>query len=349
MKQIKFLDCTLRDGGYINDWKYGKEHIKRTINSLEETNPEILELGFIKDEPYNEDRTVFNAPSQIAALIPNKKPDILYTAMIECVNPIPLEKLPPRNENDIDAIRVIVWKDMHDSNGNVVDALHMGYEYCKGIVEKGYQLFVQPARVDQYTDEEFINMINLFQPLNPKALYIVDSWGTMYADKLLRYLALADKTLNKDIAIGYHGHNNMMQAFANAIAFINADVDRTLILDASVYGIGRGAGNLNSEIIAKYLNENEGKSYRLSPFFDVYEDCVKDIYDEFKWGYMPAYFMTALHHCNPQYGTYYGIKHNLTSIEIDGVLGTITDEDKVMYSADKAQKYYENYINNHRK
>ena len=74
MRKIKLLDCTLRDGGYINDWDFGIEMIGKTINNLEESNIDILELGFLKDESYRRNRTVFNKMSQINALIKNKKP-----------------------------------------------------------------------------------------------------------------------------------------------------------------------------------------------------------------------------------------------------------------------------------
>ncbi len=349
MKTIKLLDCTLRDGGYINDWNFGKEHIDRTISFLEKSGVDILEIGFIRDEPSNPDRTVFRSIEEITSLIPNKKQNIMYTAMAEATKPVPMEWILPRNESSVDAIRVIIWKDKHDSYGNIVDALHEGFDYCKGFVDKGYDLFVQPARVEQYSDEEFVAMLDLYSQLNPKAIYIVDSWGTMYPDEVLHYTKLADAHLRPGISLGFHGHNNLMQAFANAVDFIHLDTDRELILDSSVYGIGRGAGNLNSEIIAKYLNGKEGKSYNVRFFFEIYEDMVKELSRKYIWGYSPAYFMSAYHHANPQYATYYGCEHDLESTIINSILENMNAEDKVLYTAEKAGSMVNCSINTNRR
>lgn len=341
---LKLLDCTLRDGGYINNWEFGLENIKKTICELEESNVDIIELGFLKNEKYVSDRTVFNSIEQIKALIPSKKKGVDYAAMIEVVNPIPLEMVEERTEDGIDIIRVIVWKNKHDENGNVVDVLEEGFNYCKGIVERGYKLCVQPARVDQYSDEEFIKMLNMFKNLNPLAIYVVDSWGTQNAEQIMHYVDLADNVLEDNIAIGYHGHNNMMQVFHNAVEFISKDYKHDIIVDASIYGIGRGAGNLNTEIFAKYLNDEKGTNYNTVPMVNIYEMYIKDIFNEHIWGYCIPYYLTAKYNCNPNYGEYYGMNLNLDSCEIEDILQMLSAEDKVIYSKSKADKYYKEYL-----
>ena len=341
--KIKLLDCTLRDGGYINNWIFGRDKILNTIQSLEESNIDILEVGFIRNELRDYNRTVFSSIEEITELIPNKKKTITYAAMAEVFRPIPLELVSKRSERTIDAVRVIIWKDKHDEYGNVIDALQEGFEYCKGFVDKGYELFVQPARVEQYTDSEFIDMLNLYCQLNPRAIYIVDSWGTMYSKDVLHYLQLADKHLPKTISIGYHGHNNMMQAFANAVEFLREDINRELILDSSVYGIGRGAGNLNTELMAKFLNENYNKKYNIRSFLEIYENMIKDLQKKYIWGYTPAYFISAFHHANPQYATWYEIENETKCIDIFDILSNMTEEDKIMYDSTKAKKYLDKY------
>lgn len=337
---LKLLDCTLRDGGYINNWEFGYETINDMIKELEKTNVDILELGFIKNEKYNKDRTVFNQIDQITKLIPYKRKSINYAAMIEVMNPIPIEKLAMRTPETVDTIRVIIWKTkFNEETGNFNDALQEGFEYCKGIVERGYNLCVQPARVDQYSDEDFVAMLKLYEELKPLAIYIVDSWGTQNVEQIMHYVNLADKNLGQDISIGYHGHNNMMQAFSTTMAFIHSGINRDLIVDGSVYGIGRGAGNLNIELFAKYLNETEEKAYELMPMIRVYQNYIKKIYDEHKWGYSIPYFLTAQHNVNPNYGEYYDVRMGLSPIEIDRILTVINEEDKILYTAKKAEMY----------
>lgn len=336
---IKLLDCTLRDGGYINNWSFGHQNILNSVRTLEQSNVNILELGFLKNEDYDEDRTVFNSIKQVEALIPNKKRNIEYAVMIEALRPFPLEMIEERTDAGVDIIRVIVWKTKHDENGNIIDALQSGFEYCKGIVEKGYKLCVQPARVDQYSDDEFIAMLNQFQQLNPMAIYVVDSWGTQSTQQIMHYVKLADKTLERRIAIGYHGHNNLMQAYGTAETFANSGLDRDLIVDASVYGIGRGAGNLNLEIFANYMNEVFGADYDTVQMIAVYQNCIKDIYKQHIWGYSMPYFLTAKYKCNPCWGEYLGILKGLEASEIEMILQELSEDDMVMYSAEKADDY----------
>lgn len=336
---IKLLDCTLRDGGYINNWEFGYEAIKDMIARLEATNVDILELGFLKSELYDSNRTVFNSMEQIASFIPNKRKDIDYAAMIEVVNPIPLDMLSQKTTESVDIIRVIVWKTKHNDKGEIVDALQEGFDYCKGIVEKGYKLCVQPARVDQYTDDEFLEMLLKFQELNPLAIYVVDSWGTQNTNQIMHYVDIAHNTLKKDIAIGYHGHNNLMQAFGTASVFVENPIDRDLIIDASVYGIGRGAGNLNLELFAKYLNDTKQGHYNVLPMIEIYEKYIKKIYNKHKWGFSIPYYLTAQYNCNPNYGEYYDMVKQLSVTEMQDIFEMLSDEDKVLFSIDKAENY----------
>lgn len=332
MKKVALLDCTLRDGGYINDWNFGEAAILDTIKKLEESKIDIIEIGFLKNEEYDKDRVVYNSVEQITKQILPKKKNLLYSAMIEVVNPLPLEYLDQCNDNTVDIIRVVVWKRM----------LKEGFEYCKGIVDKGYKICVQPARVDQYSFVEYQEMIELFNQLDPMAVYVVDSWGTQYTETLMKYIDIADKYLKEGIAIGYHGHNNLMQAFAVAAYFTNKDICRNKIIDASVYGIGRGAGNLTTELFAKYMNEVWQENYVLEPLISIYEKYVSPIYQEAKWGYSVPYYLTAMYNANPDFAVYYEEK-NISPIDIQKVLQRIPQDDRIIFSAEKAEKYLAEY------
>lgn len=341
----KLLDCTLRDGGYINNWNFGQVNIRTMKDALDASGADIVELGFLKNESYDPNRTVFNRIEQIESLAGNMDSGREYAAMIEVMNPIPIEELSPYNGGAVDIIRVIVWKDIHDEYGNKLDALRRGFEYCKGIVERGYKLFVQPARVDQYSDEEFIDMLNMFKELSPTAIYVVDSWGTLSGDAIMHYVSLADQTLPEHIAIGYHGHNNLMQAFGAAVDFLKYDfsVDRDIIVDASVYGIGRCAGNLNSEVIAHYMNNAYQKEYNISPMIKMYEDIIRYIYDEHKWGYCMPYFITAQYGCHPNYGYYYGFEKGFSQPDLEGIISSLEGDDRILYCKETADKYEQRY------
>ena len=346
MGKISLLDCTLRDGGYLNDWRFGKEAILDTIGLLEKTAVEIIEVGFIRKEKYCEDRVVFDSMSRVKEVIREKKKGVLYSVMGELLNPISLENIEPADKSGIDVIRMILWKSKKLPNGEVVDALEEGYEYCKGLVEKGYKLCIQPVRVNQYSDEEFVAMIKRFESLNPLAIYVVDSWGTDNPEDLLHYMRLADLNMNAKTTLGYHGHNNMMHALAVAQEMLRTRFDRDIIIDASVYGIGRGAGNLNLEIIAKYLNEQYRKKYDLYPMITIYDRYISEIFEKEKWGYSIPFLITSMYKANPRITRYMVDELGLNNAQIKVVLDHLTDEQRIIFSKATIDDCVKIYINN---
>lgn len=333
MSKINLLDCTLRDGGYVNNWEFGYKGIKNIINLLEKSRAEILELGFMRDEKYQKDRAIYNSIEQITDVIGEKKSGIIYAALIEMANYFPPEMLAERNEYGPDAIRYSFWKRKIDE----------AYEYSKQIADKGYKLCVQPTRVEQYSEKDFAEMIEKFSKLNPYAIYIVDTFGLLKKKDLLKYARIADEYLPKDIILGYHAHNNMQQAFSNATAFVELELDRTVMLDASVYGMGRGAGNLNMEMMMSYLNDGYGKEYDVQQIFKCWDENISHIYNQEKWGYSLPFFMAASMELNPNYAIYYSKKQDLSIEEMHGIFGTIEGSDKYLYSNEKAEEFYRSY------
>lgn len=331
---VKVLDCTLRDGGYANNWDFGYDNILGIINKLEKTNIEIIELGFIRDEVYDKNRSVYSATEQIASLIKNKKSNVKYSALIEMANYFPIEKLEVHKENTVDLIRYSFWKRLLDD----------GYEYCKNVAEKGYELSVQPTRVEQYTLDDFKYMVQKFGELKPYAIYIVDTFGLLSKKQLLQYAEIADKYMDKNIALGYHAHNNMQQAFSNAVSLLEQKPDRDVLIDASVFGMGRGAGNLNLECIANHLNIEYEKKYNVSQVYEIFDKYLKYDYEKYGWGYSMAYNIAASFECNPNYATYYRSEKKLDNNDIYNIISNICGPDKYLYSKDKAENFYNNYI-----
>ncbi|MCI8955902.1 MAG: hypothetical protein HFG29_02795 [Eubacterium sp.] len=333
MNKVQILECTLRDGGYVNDWAFGYENIIRLIRRLEESNADIIELGFIRDEEYQKDRAIYNSNKQLADLIGHKKKGTLYAALVEMANYYPIEKFEDRDASGIDAIRYSFWKRKIDE----------AYEYSKKITDKGYKLCVQPTRVEQYSDYEFAKMIEQFSKLNPYAIYIVDTFGLLKKKDLLRYAKIADENLPENTILGYHAHNNMQQAFSNVTSFIEMDLNRKVMVDASVYGMGRGAGNLNLEMIYQYLNDRGDNDYNIDSVIAAWDSVVSNIYRDKPWGYSLPYFLAASMELNPNYVMYYMEKQKLSVEDIKGVFALIQGEDKYLYNDEKAEQFYRDY------
>ena len=150
---------------------------------------------------------------------------------------------------------------------------------------------------------------------------------------------LADNNMHPQIAIGYHGHNNMMQALSVAQAMLKEGFNRDIMIDASVYGIGRGAGNLNIEIISKYLNEHYGKEYDVFPMLQVYEKYIKDIYKKEQWGFSVPYYLTAKYNCNPAYARAF---EQINAEQFEAFLQSLSSKDKVIFNKQYAFELFEN-------
>lgn len=336
MGKISLLDCTLRDGGYINDWQFGETAIRDIAKKIAQAGVELFETGFIKETEFSKDRSVYPDIQTISQMITPKNKNVTYVGMLDMSHPLPIERLIPYDGSSVDAIRVIFKK----------DKIEEGYLYCKRVKELGYKMYVQLVGTDNYTDVEFVNTIQKFNTLDPDALYIVDSFGLIKKKQFLRLVYLADNNLKPNITLGYHSHNNLQQAFGNAEALVECNLQRDLMIDACVFGMGRGAGNLNLELFAEYMNENFGKNYRLEPILEIIDEYLGDIYKYHFWGYSLPFYLSATYGCHPNYAVYLQEKDSLTVKSFRELLRTISPEDKANFSKEKAEHYYKEYQQN---
>ncbi len=292
MSKINVLDCTLRDGGYVNDWQFGDANAKHIVELLSRTGIDYVEVGFIKLCDYQNDKIQFNEMSQVADLF--KPTTQKLSLIVEVGYGYPIEKFPDHSEKTADLVRVIMWKRM----------LKEGYDYCKALIEKGYEVGVQATRTEQYSDSEFADFVDMFSELNPKGIYIVDTFGLLDKPNLLRYAEIADAHLGNGICLGYHAHDNMGQSFSNALAMLEHKWEHDVMLDASVMGMGRGAGNLCLELLLKYLNDYYEGKYSLSEIYEIAGTYLQPIFKQTPWGYSIPYHLSAVNKRNPTYVGY---------------------------------------------
>lgn len=331
MSDIRVLDCTLRDGGYVNDWRFGQSHIHSVRQKLDTAGADIIELGFMRDEAYDPDRAVYNSIQQLVPIIGKKKPGTIYSALIEMANFFPPERLAPRCPEGPDLMRYSFW----------MRCLDEAYEYCQGIVDKGYLLGVQPTRVEQYSDEQFASMCRRFSELKPFAIYIVDTFGLLTKDQLIRYAKIADDNVGAGIRVGYHAHNNMQQAFSNATTFLELGLQHDLVLDASVFGMGRGAGNLNLELIGNYINASQPGRFDIGAMTEIWDETLEDIHYRLPWGYSLEYFLVAQAQCNPNYASYVLAEHpDMKVSDLCRMVQKIQGDDKFLYSRATAERIW---------
>lgn len=337
MGKVSVLDCTLRDGGYINNWEFKEKAIKDIIKKISRTGIEYLETGFIKDVDYNPDFSIFNGNDSFKAVVDSKNPNVTYLGMVDMKLPMPLSKLGKRVSDGFDGVRVIFKK----------DKIEEGYRYCKEAIELGYITCAQLVGTNEYSDDLLADTVKKFNSLDIKALSIVDTFGLIEKQDFLRITNIINQNLREDIALGYHSHNNLQQAMGNAVALVEQELKRDIIIDACVFGMGRGAGNLNMELFVKYLNQNYGKNYRIEPFLEVIDEYLNDIYRREFWGYSLPFYLSATNGCHPNYAKFFAEKEALTVKAFNEILRSIPEEEKGNYSRETAEKIYIGFMQNY--
>lgn len=328
---IKVLDCTLRDGGYINNWNFKDEHIEKILLALIKAKIDVIEVGYLNDKGLEHNSTLFKNTYKIDSFIRklNIGEDIYKVAMIN-YGDFSLQQLPTSDKCLLDGIRLAFHKDKFDE---VI-------EYAKEIQNLGYGVFFQPMVTKKYSDAEFLKAIEKANKLKPEAFYIVDSFGSMNLQEFKKYTLLANDNLDEDIALGYHSHNNMQLAFSNAINLCEQMLKRKIIIDSSIYGMGRGAGNLNTELIVDYLNKMFCSKYDIMPLLDVIDSLLSGLMSKYSWGFSPAQYLSASLNIHPNYASYLTQKRNNNISMICEILRQIPQEVSSSFNKEIIEKLY---------
>lgn len=336
MPEVKLLDCTLRDGGYVNDWNFGHDNLVCIFERIVDANIDFIEIGFLDDRrQFDINRSIMpdtDSVEKIFAGLDRRNTKVL--GMID-YGTCAIENVKPQSESFLDGIRVIFKKHFRK------EAL----EFCAKLKKLGYMVFVQLVAVTSYEDEEMEDLIHLANEVHPYAVSMVDTYGLMYQNNIMHYFELLDKGLKPDISIGYHGHNNFQMGYANCIAIMSVDTKRNLLVDGTIYGMGKSAGNAPIELIAMWMNENLGKKYHLSQILEAIDANIKNFYSSATWGYNMFFFVAARNECHPNYVSYLLNKRTLSIKSVNQILEGIEHDKKLYYDASHIEKLYRDYQN----
>ena len=270
MKKIKLLDCTLRDGGYYTNWDFDKNLVKTYCKSMESLPIEYVEVGYrsIPLEGYLGE--YFYCPDfvmkQLKEMMPSKKLVIILNEKDIRASHVP-ELLKPCEEY-ISMVRIAV------DPVNFVTAI----ELAKAIKIMGFEVAFNVMYMSEWKeDNSFLNLLTGLED-TIDYFYMVDSFGGVIQEDVKEIINLVKSKTN--VKLGFHGHNNLEMALANTITAISEGCE---IVDATITGMGRGAGNLRTELLLTYLNSRgyEGITFgNLSGAVSLFEDLKKD----YGWG-----------------------------------------------------------------
>lgn len=273
---VQINDCTIRDGGYLFDKNSPEEFVKGVSKGLVEAGIDIIEIGFLQN--------VVNGESIVYE---NSKGAQKYTSLLAesakhftgfCDNSrYSIENLDEHDGKSFDYLRISFAKHERDA----------ALEFVAGAKAKGYKVFANPMDAPSYTSQERKEMIEKVNRIQPYAFSIVDTFGTMYLNDLVRIFKETDQWLDRSIRIGLHSHNNLQlsNALAETMIDLAIESDRDIAVDGSLYGMGRGAGNASTEVIAAYLNKRLNKQYQMGILFDTIEKYILPFTKDLKWGY----------------------------------------------------------------
>lgn len=329
--KIELLDCTLRDGAYIVDSNFGAASMKGIIKHLQDASIEIIEVGWLKDKPHKEGTSFYHVPADAEQYIVDKNPNSLYVAMIDW-DRYDDSVLPPYDGKTIDAVRVVFPIGRHKE----------GIEIGLRIREKGYIVMFQAANTLAYTNEQLIAMAEEMNKINPASLSMVDTFGAMYEEDVERIATCLDAHLNKEVKVGIHTHNNQQLAFANTLTFIRVmqNSGRTLMVDSSLCGMGRGAGNATTELVANYLNKKCGCHYNVDAIMDAIDVYMGYYQENFEWGYSTAYCIAGMYCCHVNNIAYLLKNHRTSSKDMRLIIESLSPDDRKKYDYDLLEEKY---------
>ena len=334
---IKLLDCTLRDGGYVNKWRFGNGNMTCIYDRLTQAGVDIIEIGFLDDrEPFDPDRSIQPDTDSLSKTFAGIGPkSSMVVAMID-YGTCSLDNVKDCDDSFIDGIRVIFKK----------ENMHKATDFGKALMDKGYKLFLQMVSITSYEDEDVKEFAEHVNKVKPYAVSVVDTYGLMHKEQLFHYFDLLDRYLDKDISIGYHSHNNFQLAYSNTIEMLKLNTDRNLVVDGTLYGMGKSAGNAPIELLAMHLNDNYGKNYDINQILEAIDTNIMPIYEQHYWGYSLFFYIAAKNDCHPNYVKYLMDKRTLSVRDTNTILSRIDPELRLKYTESHVEQLFLEYLVN---
>lgn len=315
--KTKILDCTIRDGGHLNQWQFSNDCVRASYYAAARAGVDYFEVGYrFPDSVSGLGEFAYCRDAFLSKLVtPYDKCKL--AVMMDCGKSDHSLFLPTSSgATPVKAVRVATYP----------DSLEKAMEQTEALLEKGYEVFLNLMAYSELSGDHFRKLSAWSAKDKLQAVYFADSFGSFLPEDIpVNMKALRDAGVEK---IGFHPHNNMQMAFANTLAAIGAGATH---VDASIFGMGRGTGNLPVEAILGYL-EKKGGNYNPVPYLDVAERYFLDLYKKFYWGYSIPGFLSGLKGIHPYYASELFAKKSYTIDEIWDILAAIKGKCPVSYS-----------------
>lgn len=274
-RDVQVIDCTIRDGGCTNDWAFDHGLVRDTFEALVAAGVDVMEIGYQTSPGLYRTSGPWRHCREEDLRRVARSSNMKLSTMLD-MGRATLDVLRPAEESLVDVIRVATYA------CDVPAAI----ELLEGARELGYEVFCNVMAVTTCTPQEVDAFLEALRDSQVDNVMVVDSFGAMYPHHL-RYLIRKYKNwLRPDQKVGVHLHNNQQTAFANTIAAIDEGAD---YVDATLFGMGRGAGNCPLELLLMYLDDPR---HDVRPILDLV-GTYADLRDALRWGYHVPYAITG--------------------------------------------------------
>ncbi len=286
--EIKIFDCTVRDGGLMNAHKFDDETVKAVYSACVDAGIDYMEIGYINSKrifsPAEHGAWLFCGEDDIRRIVGENDTSLKLSVMADAEKSDYREDILPCDQSVLDMIRVATY----------IHQIPLALDMIKDAHDKGYETTVNLMAVSTISERELDEGLELLANSEVGAIYVVDSFGSLYSEQaqllIDKYMGYA-KPRGKQV--GMHAHNNQQLAFANTIEAITKGV---AMLDASMAGLGRGAGNCPMELLVGFLHNPK---LHLRPILQCVQQYIEPLREHLKWGFDAHYMMTGILNQHP--------------------------------------------------
>lgn len=288
MEKIELLDCTIRDGGYVNNWKFTDEQMKECYNACSKSGIDYMEIGFrnIKKKEFLDKYgpSFFSDEDYINSIVGEQESNCKIAVMVT-INEFNISDFVPKNQSKISLVRVLMaYHGGKNKDDSILDIkqLNEGIIQMNQLIELGYDVAFNIGRIDKVSFEQLSEVAKLLLETKIKYFVMADTYGSVdhdYIEKLIPYVKQLFNT--SQIKIGFHAHDNCTNATTKALYALKYGAD---IVDGCVLGFGRGSGNAKTELLMMDLNKNHNKNYNFINIMEFgnnnlinYKECTNNL------------------------------------------------------------------------
>jgi 4-hydroxy 2-oxovalerate aldolase len=287
--ELKVLDCTIRDGGLMNEHRFEDSFVKRVYETCVAAGIDYMELGYKADRKIFAESSAgpwkFCTEEDLRRIVGDKPTGIKLSVMADAERTDYHNDILPREQSVLSCIRVASY--VHQ----VPTALDM----IKDAHDKGYETTFNLMALSTVQERDLFDVLEVVVASPVDAIYVVDSFGSFYSEQIRdltgKFVKMAGEAGKQ---VGIHAHNNQQLAYANTI---EAMLSGATWLDATIAGLGRGAGNCPAELLVGFL---KNPKFHLRPVLECVQDLLVPLSKQIDWGYSIPYMLTGQLNIHPR-------------------------------------------------